>query len=104
MHVGIARDALHIAQRLFHCLTQRDANILGGVVLVDMQIALGPDRQVDPRMPRQEIEHMVKEANSGRDRGRTSAVEVDRHLNVGFLGSPLHGGFTHCAPFAWHAA
>jgi propanediol utilization protein len=50
---GIARDALHVAERLLHCLAERDADVLGGVMVVDMQVALGLDRDVDARVPRQ---------------------------------------------------
>ncbi len=41
VHVGVAGDALHVAERLLHRLAERDADILGGVVVVDMQVALG---------------------------------------------------------------
>ena len=30
-----------VAERLFHSLAQRDTDILGGVVVVDMQVADG---------------------------------------------------------------
>ena len=73
MHVGIAGDALHVAERLLHRLAERDADVLGGVVVVDVQVALGLDRDVDARMPRQQIEHVVEEADAGRDR-RTRPV------------------------------
>ena len=68
MHVGIAGDALHVAERLLHRLAERDADILGGVMMVDMQVALGLDLDVDARMPRQQIEHVVEKADAGRDR------------------------------------
>src|ERR1700743_683005 len=47
----------------------------GGVVR-DMKL---PDRlqgQVDARMPGQQIEHMIEDANPGRDVGYARAVEV----------------------------
>ena len=43
MHVGIAGDAAHVAERLLDGLAERDADILGGVVVVDMQVARGLD-------------------------------------------------------------
>ena len=86
VHVGIAGDALHVAERLLHRLAERDADILGGVVVVDMQVALGLDRDVDARMARQQVEHVVEKADAGRDRRRAGAVEVDRDLDVGLLG------------------
>ena len=43
VHVGVARDALHVAERLLHRLAERDADVLGRVVLVDVQVALRLD-------------------------------------------------------------
>ena len=92
MWTGIAGDALHVAERLLDRLAERDADILGGVVVVDMQVALGLDRDVDARMPRQQVEHMVEKADAGRDVGHAGAVEVDGDLDVGFLGLALDRG------------
>ena len=39
---GIAGDAGHGAERLLHRLAERDADILGGVVVVDMEVADPP--------------------------------------------------------------
>ena len=93
MHVGIAGDALHVAERLLHRLAERDADVLGGVVVVDVQVALGLDRDVDARVPRQQIEHVVEEADAGRDVGDALAVEIDRDLDVGLLGGALDRAF-----------
>src|ERR1700674_3100653 len=43
MDVGIAGDALHVAQCLLHRLAERDADILRGMMVVDMQVAGGLD-------------------------------------------------------------
>ena len=77
MHVGVAGDALHVAERLLDRLAERDADILGGVVVVDVQVALGLDRHVDQGMARQLVEHVVEKADAGRDRGLAGAVEID---------------------------
>jgi hypothetical protein len=65
------------------------------MVMVDVQIALGLDRDVDARVPREQIEHMVEKANAGRDRRATRAIEIDFDLNVGFLGLSLDGALAH---------
>ena len=77
-----------VAERLLHRLAERDADIFGGVVMVDVKIALRLDRNVDARMPGQQIEHVVEEADAGRDAGharsrRGSTVDLD----VGLLWS-----------------
>src|SRR6478672_3249393 len=95
VNVGITGDALHVAQRLLHRLAERDADVLGGVVVIDVEIALGLDGQIDTRMARQQVEHVVEEADSGRNRRRTGPVEVDCNLDVGFLGGALDRTFAH---------
>jgi len=47
LHVGISRNAPHITEGLLDGLSERDANIFGGMVMIDVQVALGPDRDVD---------------------------------------------------------
>ena len=47
VHVGIPRDAFHIAECLLDGLAERDADIFGGMVMIDVQVALGLDRDVD---------------------------------------------------------
>jgi hypothetical protein len=47
MDIGITGDALHVAERLLHRLAERDADVLSGMVVVDVQVALGIDREID---------------------------------------------------------
>ncbi len=95
MHVGIAGDALHVAERLLHGLAERDADILGGVVIIDMQVALGLDRDVHAGMPGQQVQHVVEKADAGLDLRAAGAVEGDLDRDVGFLGFALDLGFAH---------
>ena len=72
-----------------------DPDILGGVVMVDVEIALRLDGQVNARMARQQVQHMVEEADSGRNRRRAGPVEIDRDLDVGLLGGALDRTLAH---------
>src|SRR5689334_7909036 len=63
--------------------------------MVDVQVALGLDRYVDARVAGQEIEHVVEEADAGRNLRTALPVEVDFDLHVGFLGFALHGASAH---------
>jgi hypothetical protein len=103
VHARVARDALHVAERLFHRLAERNADILGRMMVVDVQVALGPHADVDARMTRQQIEHVIEEANAGRDLGRAGAIEVHRHLDVGFLGLSSHRALAHHHPHQFAA-
>jgi hypothetical protein len=67
-------------------LTERDASVLDGVVVVYVQVALGLDRHVDQRMARKLVQHMVEEADARRNIGFSRAVDLDRYGDIGFLG------------------
>ena len=95
MHAGIAGDAGHVAERLPHRLAERDADILGGVVIVDMEVALRLHGEIDARMAGQQVQHMIEEADPGGDIGRAGAVKIHRNLDIGFLGLALDGGLAH---------
>ena len=64
-------------------------------MMIDVQVAFGLDVDIDARMPRQQVEHVIEEADPRRDRRRAGAIEIDRDLDVGFLGGPLHGRLAH---------
>ncbi len=81
-----------VAERLGHRLAEHDAGILGGVVLVDMQVALGLQRDVDQRVPRELLDHVVEEADPGRDVIGAGAVEIDGRRDRGLLGAALDRG------------
>jgi hypothetical protein len=65
------------------------------VVMIDVQITLGFDRDVDARMTRKQVEHMIEEADAGRNRSAACPIEIDFNLDVGFLGLALYGGPAH---------
>ena len=80
-------------------LAEDDADVLGGVVLVDMEVALGLDGEVDEAVAGDLLEHVVEEADAGRDLGTAGAVEVDADRDVGLLGLALHVRATHRRSF-----
>jgi hypothetical protein len=95
MHGAIAANALHVPERLTNRLAERDPDVLGGVMRVDLKIALGRDLKVDARMAGEKIEHVIEKADAGRNRCRAAAIEIDRHLDVGFLGGSAQRSLTH---------
>jgi hypothetical protein len=46
-------------------------------------------------MTRKQVEHMVEEANAGRNQCAACPIEIDLNLDVGFLGLALYGGLAH---------
>ena len=65
-----------------------------------MEIAVRLDRDVDARMPGQQVQHMVEEPDTGRNLGHARAVEVDRNLDVGLLGLALDRRSAHEKPLS----
>ena len=59
-----------------HRLAERDADVLDGVVLIDVEIARRLQRQVEAAVPREQLEHVVEEADAGAD--VVAALAVDR--------------------------
>ena len=62
-HVGVAvaADALLVADGLGEGLAEGDADVLDGVVIVDMQVALALDVQVDQAVAGDLVHHVVEE-------------------------------------------
>src|SRR6185312_643607 len=90
-----AGDAGKIAQRLLHRLADDDGGVLGGVVEIDMQVALGPDLEVDHGMAGETLQHVVEKTDAGVDVGLAAAVQVERHRDFGLAGLSLYGSSTH---------
>ena len=65
------------------------AGILGGVVEIDMQVALGVQRDVDQAVLRELLQHVVEKPDPGRDLGRAGAVEIDPPLDPRLPRVPL---------------
>src|SRR3546814_13191080 len=64
-------------------------------MLVDVEIALGGDLQVDQRMARKLLQHVIEKADTGRNLVHPGAVEVqlDQDLRFGRIASD--GGGAH---------
>ena len=84
--VAIAPDAGPIAQRLLDGQAEGDAGVLDRVVAIDVEVALGLDGEVQQRVPRERVEHVVEEPDPGLHRRVTAAVQVHPDVQVGLLG------------------
>ena len=62
------------------------------MVRVDVQIALGLNAEVDQTMLAEQVEHMVEEADPGRNAVGTGPVEVQGQGHVGFVCLARYGG------------
>ena len=62
---AVAADAALVAERLRERAAERDADVLDGVVVVDVQVAGGADLEVEERVAGELVEHVVEEADAG---------------------------------------
>ena len=59
--------------------------VLNGMVLVDLQIALADELEREAAVTGDLLQHVVEEAEAGRDVDGTLAIQVDVDRDVGFL-------------------
>lgn len=79
--VAKAPNASSFAERLVQRLSQADADVLSRMVLIHVQITLGPHGQIKPRVPGEAIKHVVQKADTCSNVSATRPVEVQYHLN-----------------------
>ena len=80
--VGVAREPSLVAKRLGQRLAKRDADVLDGVVIVDVAVAFRADADVDQGVARELVQHMVEEADARRNVGRARSVEIEADLDA----------------------
>ena len=91
-----AQDASLCTERLEHRFSERDACVFDGVVLIDVEIAFGCERQVEGPMACNEIEHVIEKTDSGGDARGTSPIEIQTDVDVRLV------GFTMDCGGPWH--
>ena len=87
--VSGAVDALAIAERFREKLAEHDADVLDGVMLIDIQIALRFQSEVKAAVFCEELQHMIEESNASGDFVAAAALDFQRTLDLRFLGDPF---------------
>ena len=102
IEAAVPVDAPHIAQRLGERLPQRDAHILGGVVIIHLHVTVAGKHQIKAPVPRKQLQHMIQKAAAGVHLIPACTVEVQGQLDLGLVGvafqrdhSVRHGSFLH---------
>jgi hypothetical protein len=96
--VAVAAQALLVAERLGEGLAQGDADVLDGVVVVDVRVALAVNVEVDQAVADDLVEHVIEEGHAGIELALPAAIEIDAHGDLGFEGVACdfclpHGGY-----------
>ena len=63
-------------------LAQRDAEILDGVMLIDVEVAGGAHRQIEPAVAREQLQHVIQEADPGADAGTVPCRRATRRSAI----------------------
>src|SRR5687767_13766744 len=90
-HAGLVSD------RFRHRLAERDADVLDRVVRIDVQVALRLDIEVEHRVARDLVEHVLEEGQAGGKLRGPLAVQVHLHPDLGFLGVAGNFSGSHCS-------
>jgi hypothetical protein len=73
VRVAEALDPQVVAERVAQRPSERDADVLDEVVLVDMEVARRLDLETEAPVHRERVEHVVEEADAGGDPRRRAA-------------------------------
>src|SRR5213080_1740492 len=71
-------DAAPLAQGAVQRLAQRQRAVLGGVVVVDVEVTRAGKREIEPRVAAERVEQMIEEAEARLHVGLSRAVERER--------------------------
>ena len=91
----ITPDSLAVSKGLLDRLAERDAYVLDGVMIVDVQVAPGGNLQVQETVTGDLLKNVLEEPDACRNHRLFRAVEIDGEGDVGFLGLALDGRATH---------
>src|SRR5258706_15475810 len=93
--MAVAADSLLVAQRLGDRHAERDADLLAGVVRVDLQVAFRLHFQVERSVARDLVEHVVEERDAGGKARLAAPVEVEGDPHLGLPCIALDFGLAH---------
>jgi hypothetical protein len=112
--LAVTGDAAAVPERAVQRLAEHDAGVLDGVVPSRLEVSGDRDVEVEAAVAREQVEHVVEEADAGLACARAGAVEGEAQRHVGLargardLGGAAHeGGFSSksgtraCIEAAW---
>jgi hypothetical protein len=84
--VSVTADAGTITQGTIDRLTERDADVFGRMMIVNVQVPRRRDLQVDQRVLGKQVQHVVEEADTTTSFTGTLSIQLDGQVNLGFAG------------------
>ena len=89
-----AVDATPVSQGLGQGLPHSNANVLIGVVIIDVGIAHRIDLQVDQAVAADLMKHVVEKRHTSTGLTLAGAVQIQTHLHIGFTSDPMDRSLT----------
>jgi hypothetical protein len=86
--VAGAQDAALSAEGAVKRLAQGDADVFDGVVLIDVQIAVALEVEIEGAVAREELEHVIEEANAGGNFIAALALDGEFEIDACLRGVP----------------
>ncbi len=83
---AVTHDPDFVTQSLLDGLSEHDASVFHGVVIVHVEVAFDLNLQIHQAVFGKQREHVIKETNAGIDLGFTRAIDGEAELDVGFGG------------------
>ena len=97
--VAVARDTLLVADGLREGATEVDADVLNGVMVVDLGVSRASEREVKAAVCGKEGEHMAEEATACSDVNDAASVKRKCERDVCFVGSSFDFSCSHVIDF-----
>lgn len=94
--VSKTTEAALFSEGLFESLAEQYRAIFGGMVIIDVEIALAAEVEIEASVFGERVKHVVKEAESRLDIGESAAVEIEREGDLRFLGVALEVDLARC--------
>src|SRR6185312_10992456 len=95
-----AQNAFLVAQSFGKCLSQRNAHVFDGMVLVHIEVAGGFKLQIKSPMMGKQLQHVVKKTNAGRNFVFAVPIHGQCEADLRLFGVSLQGGFSHFTAFS----
>ena len=80
--VTVPPDARAVAEHLIDGLTQADADVLGRMMRINVQIAGAGNREIHQRMPGEEFQHVVQKSDTGGNPGEALSIQGEPQSNI----------------------
>lgn len=76
------QDAALVTERLYGSFAESDPHIFNGVMLIDVEVTCGFEREIERSVPCDKIEHVIEKSNSGGDARLAFAIKIETHADI----------------------